>query len=353
MRTLLVKDDYISELRRDPVSRDWVVIAVGRAKRPHFRKRKPSLKESMARCPFQKLPETLVLYSLNDREDPRTRKQKHPGPKEIWDSPWWVRVVKNLYPAFGRGKCTVEHTRGPYKWMEGVGHHEVVITKDHWRSFAEMSDEETELVVRAYQDRYLSFKEDVCVKYISLFHNKGWSAGASIFHPHSQIIAIPVIPPDINRSFKGAARYYKKTGHCVHCVVLDYELEVQERIVYENEHFLVFAPFASKTAFETRIFPKRHSPYFEEINPEERLAFANSLRVALAKLFKALSDPDYNFFIHTAPLVRDTKEFQHYHWHLEILPKTSFWAGFEISTGIEISTVSPEEAAKTLRKIKI
>ena len=330
----------ISELRQDLVSGDWVVIATGRAKRPdEFLKRKRvPFNQLKASCPFEKLhADALSLYSLDG-----ARQKEN----------WWVEVIPNKYPAFSKGICSVFHHRGPYQWTDGVGFHEVVITRDHVRSIGEMSDEEVELLARSYQDRYVALKDDECVEYISIFHNHGRQSGATLSHPHSQIIAIPVIPPDLGRSLRGSVEYFHGHKACIHCFELRYELRAKERIIYANDHFLVLAPYASKTAFEMRIFPKRHGPHFELMSPQERLSFANALRVSLGKLFKGLKNPDYNFFLHTAPTA-DSQEFEHYHWHLEILPKTAIWAGFEIGTGIEISTIAPESAAEFLKKIKV
>lgn len=330
----------ISELRQDLVSDDWVVIATGRGKRPgDFLKQKhPSFKQPRSTCPFEKLlPQTLLTYSL-------------PG-TGIKDN-WWTTVVPNKYPAFGMGVCSIFHRCGPYQWTEGVGFHEVVITRDHERSLAQMSDAEAELVLRVYQDRYVFMKEDKCVKYILILHNHGRLSGATISHPHSQIVALPVIPPDVGRSLKGSAVYYHQNKSCVHCLMIEYELNAKDRVVYENDHFVVVAPYASKSAFEIRVFPKRHGAHFEEIDFKERMALANSLRTSLGKLFRGLKNPDYNFFLHTAP-VDSVQEFHHYHWHFEIVPKTAIWGGFEIGTGIEISTIAPESAAKFLRGIKV
>lgn len=330
----------VSELRQDIVSGDWVVIATGRAKRPHeFLKQKRSrFNQPQKTCPFENLhEEALLFYAFGGRQEKNN---------------WWVEVVPNKYPAFGKGVCSLFRQVGPYQWIEGVGFHEVVVTRSHERSIAAMSREEVELVLRVYQERYLAISKDECVRYISILHNHGRLSGATISHPHSQIIAIPVIPPDIGKSIRGSGDYSRKYQTCIHCLVLRYELKAKERIIYENKSFVVIVPFASKTAFEIRIFPKKHSPHFEEMEVEERSFLADVMRVSLAKLFKGLNNPDYNFFLHTAP-TRDSQKFQQYHWHFEILPKTAIWGGFEISTGIEISTITPEEAAKFLREVKV
>lgn len=330
----------VSELRQDLVSGDWVVIATGRAKRPSdfAVQKRPKFVQPKSTCPFEKrFANACTVY---------TKDAKKPGPD------WWVQTVPNKYPAFDKGTCAVFDRKGPYFSTNGAGAHEVVITRDHMRSLALMTDAEAELVVHMYQDRFRALRDDPCTQYISLFHNHGRLAGASISHPHSQIIAIPVLPPDVASNLDGSERYFAKEKKCVHCVMLDYDLKTRDRIIWESDHFVVVAPFASRTAFEVRIFPKSHQARFEDIAPDEQASLGHALRAALAKLYRGLKNPDYNFFLHTAP-VKNGQSYEHYHWHFEILPKTAIWAGFEIGTGIEISTIKPESAAAFLRKIRV
>lgn len=333
------KSSSASELRQDLVSGDWVAVATGRAKRPNafIEKRKSPFSQPKSECPFEKLEAGALLAYARDGS-------------VATENTWWTAAIANKYPAFGSGACAVFYGVGPYRWTQGVGFHEVVATRDHTRSIAMMQEGEVEQILRVYQERIHGMRGDDCIKYISVFHNHGRAAGASISHPHSQIIALPVIPPDVGRSIKGSSDYFHRFNACVHCAIVRFELEAGERIVYENDHCVVHAPFASKTAFEMRIFPKKHRARFEDIVADERASLADALRIALAKLFYGLKNPDYNFFFHTAP-VGEAKESDHYHWHVEILPKTAIWAGFEIGTGIEISTITPEAAAAFLRKI--
>lgn len=330
----------ISELRRDAVSGEWVLIATGRAKRPHefaaASGRHAALPSDT--CPFDILfPHAYAVYGNGS---------------EGQGDDWQVQVVPNKYPALQEGMCSPSYTRGPYEAADGVGHHEVVITRDHDRTIGAMTPEEVDTVLRAYQDRCHALRQDPCVRYISIFHNHGPQSGATIAHPHSQIIALPVVPPDIARSLAGSQAYFRREGACAHCAIVRYEREAGERVVYENEHCVVLAPFASKAAFELRVLPLRHSAYFEATDPRERLGAAAALRAALAVLGRGLGSPDYNFFLHTAPPASDDAH-AHYHWHIEIIPKTAVWAGFEISTGIEISTISPEAAASFLRGLPL
>ncbi|MDO8561105.1 MAG: DUF4921 family protein [bacterium] len=339
-----------SELRQDPVTGAWVLIATGRAKRPQaFARKEKKTIPPKENCRFEELMKNALLIIDRKNESYRLTKKDLPYLKKNW----FVQVVPNKYPAFDKGICQVERKLGPHSWMDGVGFHEVIISRNHTRPIAEMTQREVESIIKSYRERYKSLKDEDCVEYISIFHNHGPSAGASVFHPHSQLIATPVIPPDISRSLKGSALFARTHKNaCVHCVMIDFEMKDKRRIVYENNDFIVFCPFVSRAAFEVHIFPKRHNPRFEISEDDDLPAIADALKTALAKLYKGLGNPDHNFFIHTSP-VTSTAEFNHYHWHLEIIPKTAIWAGFEISTGIDISTIAPEKAAKFLRKIKV
>ncbi len=231
----------ISELRQDLVTGDWVVIATGRARRPDefARVHAPELPHQKSTCPFERLlPEALLAFDHSGEAYRRLT----PTVRRRLEREWWVQVVPNKYPAFGHGACAVGRRHGPYHWQDGVGFHEVVIPRDHGRPTARMSVPEAATVLRAYRDRYLALEEDECVRYISIFHNHGREAGASIWHPHSQIIAIPVIPPDVGRSLRGSAEFSKRHGRCVHCVMLDFERRERTRIVFSNRDFIVVCP---------------------------------------------------------------------------------------------------------------
>jgi len=341
------KASHASELRRDVVSGDWVAIATGRAKRPHdfLRQRRESFRQPKNTCPFENIhDEALLILPAG--------KTMSAGASRSGRNDWIVQVIPNKYPAFGVGTCAVLGHVGPYEWTEGVGAHEVVIFRDHDKSLATMTHAEVGMVIAAYQERFRALARDDCAQYVSVFHNHGRLSGASISHPHSQIVSLPVIPPDVARSLAGSAEYFRRNRSCVHCAVVQYELARDTRVIYENGRFAVLAPYASKTAFEMRLFPIRHSAEFENMDEDDRAAAADALGMALAKLHKGLKNPDYNFFLHTAP-VKDGQTAQHYHWHIEILPKTAIWAGFEIGTGIEISTITPESAAAFLKNVKI
>lgn len=328
------------ELRQDLVSGDWILLAAGRARRPElvvFKKQK-SEKISKIKCPFdnpQKFgnkPPVLVYQNKNGTD-------------------WFLQVIPNKYPAVEPGYCGPAQKTGFYKLREGRGDHEVIILRDHDKHISEYEKEDLKLLLDAYQDRYKSLSNKKCVEYISIFHNYGKEAGASVPHPHSQILALPIVPPDVSRSVRGSRDFFHKYHKCVHCLIIEYELKNKKRVVFENKNAVVLAPYASRSNFELRIFPKKHRAFFERIdgNNEELLDMAQALHVALAKIYKNLQNPSFNFFLHTAPAIKNL-DYNHYHWHFEILPKMSAFGGFDIGTGIDIITVAPETATAILKK---
>lgn len=327
-----------SELRQDLVSGDWIVIAPKRAHKPEqFFSSKKRVKAPIKGCPFEHPDPKLhgaPLLSYSEGDDVA------------------VQIVRNRFPAFQHihnGTCALHLMRGPYGVMEGVGHHDLVITRDHHTNFAHLSPARADLVFRAFQERYHMLAEDPCSAYVSIFHNWGSKAGASIYHPHFQIIALPIVPPDVEHSLEGSSRYFQRNRSCVHCAMLTWEHQEKRRIIFENDEAIVFAPFVSREPFELRVFPKTHSSYFEDATPRVRAAVAEALQHALRAIETNLRDPDYNFFIHTSP-IQHKSSYHHYHWHIEIQPKISVSAGFELGTGIEITVVDPDEAATILKK---
>lgn len=323
-----------SEFRQDLVSGDWILVAAKRAKRPLVAAKRRRLNPSKKKCPFDALYANPLLWL--------------PQPSKRLFKDWWVQIIPNKYPALEPHKiCPVKALNGPYARMKGVGFHEVIITRDHGRRISEMTLKEVEVLIYAYQERWRTLAREECIEYILIFHNQGPGAGATIFHPHSQLIALPIIPPDVSKSLEGSRIYFARHKKCVHCAMLSWERKKRTRVIYENSHFTVLAPFASRVSYETRIFPRRHAGNFEDLKAKERMALANAMIASLKKIKKAMNDPDYNFFIHTAP-AKDGRSY--YHWHIEILPKTSIWAGLELGTGVEVVAVSPEEAAEALRK---
>jgi len=330
------QNNITSELRRDLVTGNWIVVAKGRAARLNTGKREKEAIDPIETCPF---------------EDPHASGNADPVLVYKDEEDWSLQVIPNKFPAFSRGGCPIIVKSGPYSVQEGLGYHEVIITRDHTNHLALLPSEKAVEVFRAYKERYLSLKEEECVKYISIFHNKGKEAGASLSHPHSQLVAIPILPSDIRRSLSGSSIFYRKHNKCVHCAMLDWERKDKKRIIAENKNFIAICPFISRDAYEVRIFPQEHAAYFEETEEEGIISLSEIFQEVLKSFHKNLDDPAYNFYLHTAPVREEADDEGHsqYHWHFEILPRTEIGAGFELGTGIEISTVEPERAAELLR----
>lgn len=330
----------MSELRQDLVSGDWIIVAPERAKRPHdFLPKKLSRKPSpKSTCPLEDLEAAgnwpPILVSPNRKN-------------------WEVAVVPNKYPALvHKEKCAKPLQGGPYRFYQGIGHHDLVITRGHRKNVAWLSLRKAVDLFRMFQRRYLMLAGDPCLDYVATWFNWGPTAGASVYHPHYQMLSLPIIPPDIAHSLRGSHAYFRTHHRCVHCEMLKFEARHKKRIVEENRGAVAVAPYVSRQPFELRVYPKRHLSVFERTRPADLTPFVAVLQSALRRIKRYLNDPDLNLFIHTAPL-RDQRQYRHYHWHVEILPKISIPAGFELGTGVDIDVIDPDRAAAILRGNKV
>jgi len=329
------------ELRRDPITGEWVIIASERAKRPSdFALHSPGREEQEgATCPFCPGNEGMT--------PPEIMAFRHPGSQR--NAPgWWVRVVPNKFPALGIEGDLNKTGLGMYDWMNGVGAHEVIVeTPGHDKHLALLDNRQIEDILWAYRARYLDLKKDPRLKYILIFRNYGRVAGASLAHPHSQLVATPVTPGVVASELHGARRYSEYRDRCVFCDIVRQERDEGKRLVSENDDFVVLQPYAARTPFETWIVPKRHGGSFAAISAEEQTSLAATLGETLRRLHLTLDDPPYNYNIHTAPC--DEDESAEFHWHLSISPRLTIAAGFEMGTGIYINVTPPEVAAEYLR----
>ena len=339
-----------NEFRQDIVSGDWVLISTERAKKPSPQETiKPSqLYQDKATCLFED-------PQKSDHRDPLLVYNK--GQKVIWEAgsvnEWTTQVVKNKYPALKDGFCAPPRNIGPFLVADGFGFHELVITRDHDKSFAQFANEETAEVLKVYKDRYNSISQGECGDYVLIFHNHGSLAGASVYHNHSQILSMPIIAPGILKSIRGAKEFFERAGEKIHEMLIEWETEQNKRIICENEKFIALCPFVSRTPYEMRIFPKKKSSNFGDTQDEDLMSLAEILNKILRKLHTALNNPDYTFFIHTSPIKKDNSDlYDFYHWHIEIMPRFSIAAGLELGTNVFVNTVDPDDAAKLLREIK-
>ncbi|HUX35736.1 MAG TPA: DUF4921 family protein [Candidatus Paceibacterota bacterium] len=327
----------MSELRQDLVSGDWIILSTERAKRPHdlLEKKKKRRPTPISKCPFEDLQKSGNWPPI----------ELQPGGKD-----WRIAIIQNKYPALKHANiCATHFKTGPYEQLDGIGRHELAITRSHDKNLAHLSEGEGLELFELLQRRYMKLKKDDCLRYTSTFFNWGENAGASLYHPHMQMITLPIIPPDISHSLNGSKNYFKKHRRCVHCDIIKFEEKNKKRIILKNDFAIAVAPFVSRQPFEIKVFPRNHQPHFEKTPLADLKGIVSALQEVLRKVEKNLNDPDLNFFIHTAPY-KDPAHYKHYHWHIEVLPKISTMAGFELGTGVDINVVDPDAAAAMLKR---
>lgn len=329
----------MSDLRKDPVVGRWVIIAGARGRRPTDFGPEPT-RPRMASCVF--------CAGSEDKTPPEILAGRAAG--DLPNGPGWTyRVVPNKFPAL-RIEGDLEPTgEGPFDRMNGIGAHEVVIeSPEHDAALATMSVDAVADVLLAFRERLLDLKKDTRFDYVLVFKNHGEAAGASLEHPHSQLIATPIIPIMVSEELTGSAKYYEMKERCVWCDILREERRSRRRLVLDDGGFVALAPFAPRFPFETWLLPARHCSAFEESGVDELRALAVMLGDFLRRMNRALNDPPYNFMLHSAPLKEPALE--HFHWHLEVIPKLTKVAGFEWGSGFFINPVAPEDAAAALRE---
>ena len=334
------------ELRKDPIIGRWVIISTERAKRPHDFKTVQSGPVE-GECPF-----------CEGREDHT--------PEEIFairkegSSPnkpgWKVRVVPSIAPFLRLDTELWRKGIGLYDLIGARGSHEVVIeTPRHIANMCDLEVSQIEDILTAYVERINFLSRDDKIKYVLIFKNYGWEAGGGrVKHARSQIIATPVNLKRVKEELEGSKRYYDYHERCVFCDIIREELDLGERVILDKDGILAIAPFAPRFPFEVWIFPKKHSPDFYKLTPEEKKNLASVLKEILLRIKNLLNDPPYNYVIHTAPFRREHRGYwttieEDYHWHIEIIPRLTRVAGFEWGTGFYICPTPPEEAAKYLR----
>ena len=332
----------MSEFRRDPITGRWNIIDTDEPMGPGDFQVEPH-KPNGSTCPF---------CAGNERLTPPEIHAVRPAGSPANGAGWQIRVVANKFPALRIEGELERRGLGVFDLSNGLGAHEVIIeTPDHQKQMADLSGAELEQVLTMFQTRSLDLRGDRRLKYALIFKNFGLPAGASLEHTHSQLIALPIVPKRVSEELKGAARYFEFRGRCPFCDMLHQEVEEDERLIEENKSFIAFCPYVSSFPFETWILPRAHGSDFTRITPEQISDFARLLRSVLLRLRVSLSDPSYNFIIHTGPI--EAQEREEYHWHLELIPKLVKVAGFEWGTGFYINPTPPELAAKALREIAL
>ena len=330
------------EYRKDIILDEWVIIATERAKRPeNFKEEKVRIAvPKIEVCPFDKGNEAMT--------PPEILRIDSSGNVIDSGKDWQIRVVPNKFPALVPNASASSKKYGVYMVMDGFGLHEVVIhSPEHLENISLLSESEIKLIIEVYIKRLRQIKKDIRIESVIIMLNQGKEAGASLEHSHSQIFALPLSPPVLEKEIYGTRSYFKNNQRCAMCDLLNFEIRENKRVVFKNEDFLIIQPFASRNPFETWIVPRRHYPNFENISDIEIKSFARCLKLLVDFFYFELNEPPFNYYIHTGPLQYEAED--HYHWHFELIPKLSIKAGFEIATGIDICITTPEYTAEFMK----
>jgi UDPglucose--hexose-1-phosphate uridylyltransferase len=329
------------ELRQNLVTKDWVIISTERAKRPEDFKKKEKvavkLPEMEPGCPFCPGNEQV----MSPEETFRIEK----------DGKWQVRIIPNKFPALARAGDRIRTVNGIKRQLTGVGLHEVVIeTPLHNLTTALLPVEDVRNILLSYRTRHNEMLKDRRIEMIIIFKNHGEAAGTSLIHPHSQIVATPVVPAQVRERFVDAQAYFDENFECVFCKILNEELKDGARVVIESRHFAAFVPYAALSPFHCWIYPKRHASSFGDINDEELSDLAVVLKTMLLKYYKGLDNPDFNYVVRSSPT--DLRNLDFFHWYISIVPRLTKAAGFELGSGMFINSSLPENDAAFLRNVK-
>ncbi len=327
------------ELRQNMATKEWVVIATERAKRPHeFTSSSDHLTADLpeweSNCPF-----------CPGNEEPELEIMRVPE-----DGPWQIRVVNNKFPALQSEGQKLRSFDDVHRRISGVGYHEVMVESPRHNTCPGLEEAaEITLMMKTFQHRGITISEDHRIDQIIYFKNHGARAGTSLVHPHTQFVGLPIVPYSIRSRIENARRFFDDSGNCVFCQMLDDELHGESRLVAESEHFVAFVPYAAFTPFHIWIVPCRHESNFLNSTEQELTDLGLLLKLVFHKLYFGLNDPDYNYAIRTAP-TRDVGQ-DYLHWYMTIIPRVSNVAGFELGSGMFINTTLPEDCAEFLRSI--
>ncbi|KAF8398591.1 hypothetical protein HHK36_017522 [Tetracentron sinense] len=330
-------------MRKDTVTNRWVIFSPARARRPSdFKSKSPANPNPKpSECPF-------------------CIGHEHECAPEIFRIPpdptsdWKIRVIENLYPALSRDHKLLPLLQNPNPnsqdfALTGFGFHDVVIeTPLHSVTLSDLSPPEVADVLLAYKERIQQLGRHELIKYVQVFKNHGASAGASMSHSHSQIMALPIVPPTVSARLDSMKEYFDRTGKCSLC-----EIRSEELLIDESTHFISIVPFAASFPFEIWVIPRDHSSHFHELSNEKAVDLGWLLKLMLLKLSLQLNDPPFNLMIHTSPLQVNASQLSYSHWFLQIVPQLTGVGGFEIGSGCYINPVFPEDAAKVLREVNV
>ena len=327
-------------MRQDPLTDAWVLISPERRRRPSYIDMPPEQGVDPDLCPFCEGNEGLTPPEI-DAWRPRGGSSRGPG--------WRVRVFANKFPALRVEGEPGEAAEGRDITLNGVGAHEVVAeTPDHDAWMGDMDAAHLGELFLAFKRRIVDLRGDIRLKYIQVFKNHGRLAAATIPHPHSQILALPVVPAAVKLRLERARKIFKEDGGCYFCAGIGNGGAAAKRKLLENDRFIILAPFAPLFPFEVRLLPKTHRARFEDTPAEDFFALGEILKDCMGRVGRCLDRPALQLMLHNAPFLSKCEKY--YHWHLDIVPRIAGIGGFEIATGCYINAFSPEETVEALKR---
>lgn len=328
------------ELRMNLITREWVIFAMEKGKRPEDfigAREKRRYPEYVATCPF---------CPGNEAKSPDERYRVDGEGK------WKVRVVLNKFSVLSRDGEKLRTNTGLKKVVNGVGIHEIIIdTPVHNHTAAVMPVDQILALLQTYRARFVEAYKDPRVEYVIVFKNSGHDSGTSIEHALSQVVGMPITPRQVRSRVEGAMKFFDDTGHCLMCTVINDELDDGARILFNTDHFVSFVPYAAVSPFHVWIFPKRHSGSFADVRPEELHDLASNLKAVMSRLYYGLANPDFNYIIKSGKPSNADSEY--IHWYLTIIPRVAMTSGVELGSGMFINPLAPEVSAEFLRNIRV
>ncbi len=326
----------MAELRRDPVSGDWIVTEYKTTKR-----------DSVGTCPFCPGNEHLTPKPIREYKDT--------------DGSWLVRCFPAIDPVFVIEVNENKRAEGLYDKMSNVGAHEIIVeNRAHTKTISDFTEKELLLLLEVYMERISDLKNDKRFKYVQMFKNHGELAGSYIFHPHSHLLATPIMPRKIEQELANSMRHYVQKGRCLFCDIQSQEMRQNKRVVSVNADFVAICPFASRFPYEVWIMPRSHSEAFEEMRDEGTKRTLAAMMLETMKRIEKLTNA-YTIIIHTSPNMADAgrRTFHdmeeaplsdYFHWHMEIFPMDFKSSKYKQEDEFYVISITPEEAAKALRE---
>lgn len=348
------------EIRIDPATGRQVIIAEGRMDRPSdyytvsyqelFHSNEASKEESIG------MIEECGCENDVNPNCPFCPGNEHDTPSQKFIisecDQWKLRVVENKYPIFNQSENEFIEQNSVLSNKKGMGIHEVVVeTRKHSNNFYNMNVNDFIDILNAYKNRLTELLREKDICYVNIFKNHNKEAGASLMHSHSQIIAANLIPNDVMNELKRTKAYYDKNKCCMYCDILKHELEIESRLVSKTDNYIAFAPYASRFMYELKVMPTNHEESFEYITEDKIIELAKMLYDIFKKIHIVLGDAAFNMYLNTIPKM-DEEYNKSYHWSINIIPRFGTLAGFEISSGMNTNSLSPEKAAAKLRTVR-